>query len=101
MWMTEDVPHSVAVIIFCMLYKGKGKSREDLKSYRPIGLEMLVLKVLEGCLTLRLKSVLYTAIPAAQSAYLHHRSTMDNVIWVRSSVQTLNALGLLALLGLE
>ena len=28
MWMVEDVPHSIAVVIFCMLYKGKGKSTE-------------------------------------------------------------------------
>ena len=35
---------------------------DDLNNYRPIGLETLVLKMLEGYLTLRLKSVIDTAV---------------------------------------
>ena len=48
MWVTEVVPHSVAVVVFVMLHKGKGKKVDSLKSYRPIGLETLVLKVLDN-----------------------------------------------------
>eukprot|EP01043_Picozoa_sp_COSAG02_P058271 COSAG02_NODE_7223_length_3110_cov_23.307539_3_plen_144_part_00 len=100
MWCVEEVPHSVAVVILCMIYKGKGKTRDDLKNYRPIGLETTVLKMLEGYLTLRLKHIIDDAVPVTQTAYQSGMSTMNNVIWVRCTIQVLLAVGLRAILGL-
>ena len=48
--------------------------------------ETLVLKLLEGCLTLKLKPVLLKAVPVTQSAYQAGRSTIENIIWVRNMV---------------
>ena len=99
MWVTEVVPHSVVVVVFVMLHKGKGKKVDSLKSYRPIGLETLVLKVLEGLLTLRLAPVL-ALLPVTQVAYQAGKSTIDNIMWIRCTIQRLHVIGMTAILGL-
>ena len=90
---------STAVVVFVMLHKGKGKKVDSLKSYRPIGLETLVLKVLEGLLTLRLAPVL-ALLPVTQVAYQAGKSTIDNIMWIRCTIQRLHVIGMTAILGL-
>jgi hypothetical protein len=96
----EEFPPSAMLVIFVMLYKGKGDVN-DMSRHRAIGLQTLVLKVAAGWLTMTRFKVLYgNYVQLTQTAYQKSKSFESNLMWVTQCIATVCALGRSAVLPL-
>ena len=62
------------------------KPADDLKSYRPISLLCVPLKVLERLLLTRLESIIDPSLPTTQAGFRSGRSTVDQIIHLTDDI---------------
>ena len=96
----EQVCDWMMMVMFVLLYKGKGDVN-DPSRHRAIGLMTFVLKVWEGWLTMtRLKPLIANLVPQTQTAYQKGKHGVSNILWIRSAIDHVCALGRQAVLPL-
>lgn len=80
----QSLPHQLRTAIIILLYK-KGIP-EDPANYRPIALPSMVAKVLTRAHNQRLRPILQTFVPHAQTGFIPGRSITENLILVQDAL---------------
>ena len=76
-WLTKDMPISMKTAVLSLIHKGK--SKDNLKNYRPISLMNSDYKILAFVFADRLQTVIQSIINTDQSGYIKNRYIGCNI----------------------
>ena len=87
---TQDMTEAMKMAAVSVLYKGKGRNSEDMKSYRPISITPSEYRILTRAIQQKLEPAVRAVIGKTQVGYLSDgRQARDNTILLAETAQAI------------
>jgi hypothetical protein len=102
-WRRETFPPDMAVVLHCMIFKGKG-SIHDHAGYRPIGLMNVATKILTLCILIHMRQDIENFLPDWQFGFRPGRGTGQAIAvwtWMKDVILGRGQKGLAVLIDFE